>query len=92
MSDNVIELGELHERQTECLESIATEIMYGGAAGGGKSHMMRIEAIMWCLQVEGLMVYIFRRLSDDLYSNHMLGPSGFFSLLAKQFDNGYVKY
>lgn len=91
-NNNDIELGELHERQSEVLESIATEIMYGGAAGGGKSHMMRVLAVLWAIEIEGLMVYIFRRLSDDLYSNHMLGPSGFFSLLSNQFDNGYCDY
>jgi hypothetical protein len=89
---NIIELGELHERQSECFESIATEIMYGGAAGGGKSHMMRVLAVLWSIQIPGLMVYIFRRLSDDLYKNHMMGPSGFLSMLAPQFENGYCKY
>lgn len=44
----------LHQRQTFAYESIATEILYGGAAGGGKSHLMRVAAIMWCANIPGL--------------------------------------
>jgi hypothetical protein len=81
----------LHQRQTFAFESRATEILYGGAAGGGKSHLMRIAAILWCSNVPGLQVYIFRRLSDDLLKNHMEGPSGFPALLAEWMDAGYCK-
>lgn len=90
--DNSIDLGKLHEKQTVCFNSKATEILYGGAAGGGKSHMMRIMAIIWCAAVDGLIVYIFRRLSDDLVANHMEGPSGFLALLSPWLENGYAKY
>lgn len=80
MSD--IDLGRIHPRQGDALESTATEILYGGAAGGGKSHLMRIAAIYWCILIPGLQVYIFRRTFPDLWKNHMEGPSGFPSLLA----------
>jgi len=82
----------LHERQTEAFLSPATEILYGGAAGGGKSHLMRVLAIMLCAEVPGLQVYLFRRLSDDLYKNHMEGPGGFFALLAPWIGAGWVKF
>lgn len=81
----------LHHRQSYAFESRATEILYGGAAGGGKSHLMRVAAIMWCATVPGLQVYIFRRLSDDLLKNHMEGPSGFPALLAEWMEAGYCK-
>src|SRR5260370_36489749 len=32
----------LHPKQWVAFESAATEILYGGAAGGGKSHLMRV--------------------------------------------------
>jgi len=81
----------LHERQTEAFVTEATEILYGGAAGGGKSHLMRVAAIAWCTDIPGLQVYIFRRISDDLSKNHMEGPSGFPALLSEWVDDGYVK-
>lgn len=81
----------LHPQQTEAILSTATEILYGGAAGGGKSHLMRVAAIAWCTDIPGLQVYIFRRLSDDLAKNHMEGPAGFPALLAEWIAAGHVK-
>ena len=61
--------------------SVATEILYGGAAGSAKSHLMRVAAIIWALSIPGLQIYIFRRTYDDLIKNHMEGPTGFNALL-----------
>ncbi len=72
----------LHEKQGEALNTDATEVLYGGAAGGGKSHLMRVASILWCAAIPGLQVYIFRRIRDDLVKNHMEGPKGFRVLLA----------
>lgn len=72
----------LHKRQRFALFSKATEILYGGAAGGGKSHLMRVAAILWCCQIPGIQIYIFRRHFDELYKNHMEGPTGFPELLS----------
>lgn len=71
----------LHSKQGSALLTKATEILYGGAAGGGKSHLMRIIAILLCTMVPNLQVYIFRKHFGDLYKNHMEGPSGFPLLL-----------
>jgi len=73
----------LHKKQRFALFSRATEILYGGAAGGGKSHLMRVAAILWACQVPGLQIYIFRRHFDELYKNHMEGPSSFPELLSE---------
>lgn len=81
----------LHKQQSKCFRSRATEILYGGAAGGGKSHLMRVAAIAWCYAIPGLQVYIFRRTSPDLLANHMDGPSGFPALLCEWIDAGVVK-
>jgi hypothetical protein len=72
----------LHAKQWVAFLSKATEILYGGAAGGGKSHLMRQAAIAWCAEIPGLQVYLFRRIREDLIKNHMEGPHGFRALLA----------
>lgn len=72
----------LHPKQSIAFESPATEILYGGAAGSAKSHLMRVAAIAWCIAIPGLQVYIFRRLHEDLVKNHMEGPTGFHNLLS----------
>jgi len=82
---------ELHAKQSIAFDSAATEILYGGAAGGGKSHLMRVAAITWCAAVSGLQVYLFRRIRDDLIKNHMEGPKGFRAILAGWVMCGFVK-
>src|SRR5437868_6728908 len=79
----------LHPKQWVALLSEATEILYGGAAGGGKSFLMRAAAILWCCAIRGLQVYIFRRIRDDLVKNHMEGPKGFRALLAALENDGF---
>ena len=82
---------DFHPKQMLAFESAATEILYGGAAGGGKSHLMRLAAIIWCTMIPGLQVYLFRRIREDLIKNHMEGPSGFRALLAGWELCGFVK-
>jgi hypothetical protein len=72
----------LHRKQSIAFTSPANEILYGGAAGGGKSHLMRSVAIALSGQIPGLQTYIFRRIKDDLVKNHVEGPNGFRALLA----------
>jgi len=72
------------------LNSRATEQLFGGAAGGGKSHLMRVAAIIWCAMIPGLQVYLFRRIRDDLIKNHMEGPKGFRSMLAPWVLSGFA--
>jgi hypothetical protein len=81
----------LHPKQTAAYESEATEILYGGAAGGGKSFFMRIAAILWCAMIPGLQVYLFRRTYDDLIKNHIEGSAGFRVLLAPWEAKGWAK-
>ena len=73
----------LHRQQGLAFHSLATEILYGGAAGGGKSHLMRVLAIVWCAAIAGLQVYLFRRISEDLVKNHIEGPKGLRAMLAQ---------
>ena len=39
----------------------AKQILFGGAAGGGKSHAGRYDLIGFCLENPGLQAFIFRR-------------------------------
>lgn len=81
----------LWPKQAEAFASPATEILFGGAAGPGKSHTMRVAFCAWALAVPGLQLYLFRREYKDLLLNHMEGPTGFRSLLAPLVDCGAVE-
>lgn len=81
----------LHPRQTECFESPATEILYGGSAGGGKSYTMRAIAIYYAVSVPNIQIYLFRRLSEDIKKNHLDGSGGFVAALQEFVEKGWVK-
>lgn len=82
---------EFTAKQSEAIRSQATEILYGGAAGGGKSYFMRALAIILCGLIPGLNVYLFRRIYEDLIKNHMEGTGGFPVMLAPLVQSGHVK-
>lgn len=82
----------LYVKQMKVLTSRATEILYGGAAGGGKSYLMRVMAILICLEVENATIYIFRRLFKELLANHVYGPTGLLIMLKPMIDDGLVVY
>lgn len=52
---------------------------------------MRVASIAWCMEIPGLQVYLFRRLSDDLVKNHFNGPTGYPTLLKDWVESGHVK-
>lgn len=82
---------QLHEKQGLALLSSATEIAYGGAAGGGKSHLGRVSAIHHCAAIPGLQSYLFRRESNELVKNHMEGVTSFPALLQPWVAAGKVR-
>lgn len=82
---------EFTAKQSRAFQSTGTEILYGGAAGGGKSFFMRSLAIILCMLVPGLQVYLFRRIREDLIKNHMEGPSSFPVMLGPLVIAGFVK-
>lgn len=80
-------------KQAALHASPANEVLYGGAAGPGKSHALRMEGLHWCLRIPGLRAYLFRRTFPELEQNHIL-PSqahfpmgvGTFKAQAKRWD------
>jgi terminase large subunit-like protein len=81
----------LHPKQAQVFVSPARQILYGGAAGPGKSHLLRVAAIAWAYAIPGLQVYLFRRTFPDLYKNHMEGPTSLPALLAPWVGEGFVR-
>lgn len=88
---NIVRELHIHYKQFVALCSVATELLFGGSAGPGKSHLMRVAAIMWCCEIPGLNVYLFRRVEDDLKKNHVEGPHGFRNMLADLVTAGAAK-
>ena len=80
----------LHFKQGIAFESTADEQFYGGAAGGGKSHLIRIIANHYAATIPNCQVYLFRRTYGDLIKNHVEGPGGFNVLLAPMIKSGQV--
>lgn len=60
-----------HGPQVRLMESTAQEILYGGAAGGGKSYALRMLGVNYCLQYPGARVVLFRRTYRELEDTHI---------------------
>jgi hypothetical protein len=82
----------LEPKQSIAFTTPATEVLYGGAAGGMKSYTLRTSGIRWCLEVPGIQVYLFRRTLTDLRDNHLRGPSSLHVMLGDHIKSGHVKY
>jgi hypothetical protein len=55
------------------------------------SHLLRIAAIAWCLEIPNLKVYLFRRTEPEVVATHIEGPHGFRSLLSELTQAGLVE-
>lgn len=82
----------LQPKQQIAFNTEATEVLFGGAVGGGKSVLLRSSLIRWCLEVPGIQVYLFRRTLRDLRDNHLRGPMSFFYMLSEMLKSGHAKY
>lgn len=82
----------LQPKQGVAFQTRATEVLYGGAAGGGKSYLERASAIRWCVEVPGIQVYLFRRTLPDLRDNHLRGPTSLQVMLEPYIEAGVVKH
>jgi len=59
-------------RQKLFHDTLANEILYGGQAGGGKSHCLRWDAIDFCLSLPGCFSGLFRQTLPMLEENHIV--------------------
>lgn len=82
---------DLHPKQLEALSTPATEVLFGGATRGGKSHFSRVISILLCTLIPGFQVLMLRKFYDDIIRNHMEGHTGFRAMLAPYVDEGLVK-
>lgn len=58
--------------QEAFMTSPAEEVLYGGAAFGGKSYALRAFLVSYCLQYPGATVVLFRRTFRELEDTHII--------------------
>src|ERR1700732_2750107 len=79
----VLELNfKLHPKQLLALQTAATECLMGGGVLSGKSYLVRVAAIIHCLEIPFCQAYLFRRRHRELISTHMEGPGSLPVLLS----------
>lgn len=66
-----IDLGELNPKQAQFCASRTLYTAYGGARGGGKTHVVRIKAVGGALKHPGIRILLVRRTYPELQSNHI---------------------
>lgn len=66
-----LDLGQLNPKQVLFYQSKTKYTAYGGARGGGKTHAIRIKAVMGALEHPGIKILIIRRTFPELQSNHI---------------------
>lgn len=68
----VFDIGELYPKQKEFCLATNKYICYGGARGGGKSHVSRIKMCLLALNYNGIQILLLRRTLKELRENHVL--------------------
>lgn len=68
----VFDIGELYPKQIEFCKATNKYICYGGARGGGKSHVSRIKMCLLAFNYPGIQILLLRRTLKELRENHVL--------------------
>ncbi len=68
----VFDIGELYPKQIEFCKATNKYICYGGARGGGKSHVSRIKMCLLAFNYPGIQILLLRRTLKELRDNHIL--------------------
>lgn len=91
MKPSVLQLPEFLPKQQFAFNTLANELLLGGATRGGKTFFNKLALIQWCSTVSNLRCDIFRLHSADVYASYMEGDDSFASLLANWEKDGLVK-
>ncbi len=68
----VVDLGELTPKQKQFCQARSRYVNYGGARGGGKTHVVRVKAAGGALTYEGIRILIVRREYPELEQNMII--------------------
>lgn len=66
-----VDLGTLNPKQEKFYNSTAKYTAYGGARGGGKTHVARVTAVSGALRYPGIRILLIRRTYSELQHNHI---------------------
>jgi len=78
----------LWPKQGDAYQTAATELLFGGATRGGKSHFARVALISWCLEIPQLQCTLIRKKFQDILDNHVYGLNSFSDLLQPYVERG----
>jgi hypothetical protein len=91
MADSGLNI-KLYPKQWQALTTEATAVLFGGAAGAGKSYLIRAAAIIYAIEIPGSTIYVFRRNYGDLIANHVHSHGGFLQMLDSMLRDKLVKF
>lgn len=67
------------------------EMLFGGAAGGGKSWFIRASSILYALECPGIQIYVIRRELKSLLQSMMSSSEGYPAMLQELIEQKLVK-
>lgn len=79
-------------KQVEASRCPAPNLLYGGAAGGAKSHWLRWDFYKRCLAVPGYRALILRRTFPELERTHMREAMREAEALGAKYTDGLVRF